>query len=342
MKPPAAKPVPFNPNLVAPMGSLGDDFDGRIPTETSGAPKPPAQAKPRSRQRPVAKVKAPVLAFATVPLVMMAVAILAQPLGQEKRSLLAFAAVLLAVLYLILLNTKFRGARGAWRNYLALALAVPFLAVPEREHLDRPIRQAYLATVQPILHSNSEQLNQTPSSGLAQRRESWALGIRVAHQHMREAGELAGQIIVECSPEKTLLVGANPLISNSPQWAFYDFVPTINFADECTKAFLERRIVMSRARGQDPSSDVPPQLKDRFSPEGKWPYGTHLKGESILIWSPNPDGRMDFSPVREFRTDDPSLAETMILRSYDPTNGMLSSGDLMEVVPLPKPEEIRF
>lgn len=342
MKTPAAQPQPFNPNQVAPMGSLGDDFDGRIPSEVTAAPRPAPRVASRPRQRHSPATKAPVLAFSTVPLGLLAIAVLGQPLGQELRSLLAFLAVLLAIGFLLLLNTKFRGARGSWRNYLALALAVPFLALPEREHLDRPLRQAYLSRIQPMLRTSNKVSARTQPSGLAQRRDAWATDIDSMRHHMRSAGELAGHIILECSAEKTLLVGGNARVSPSPQWAFYEYVPTLNLADDCAKAYLERSIGRSALPGEDLISGVPSQLRDRFSPEGKWPYGVHRKGELVLVWSPGPDGRMDFSPLKEFREDDSALAEVMLLKSYDPTNGMLSSGDLMEVVPLPKPEELGF
>lgn len=340
MKLPVAKPEPFNPSLIAPMGSMGDDFDGRIPSETKAKPNPAVHPRSEPKPKPKTVPKGQVVVFASTPLWAVLTAYFAQPLGQEGRSLLAFAAVLMAVVILILLNTRLRGMRGAWRNYVAIALAVPFLAVSNREPLDRPMRGLYLSRIQPMLRPAKQTRGGIAPSPLQQRRESWASEIDKARHHMQEAAELAGHLVVECEGEKVILVGNQGSVSASPQWGFYQFVPVINVQDDCVQAYLRRHYGTGVLAGDDPVTGTPAPLRDRFSPEGRWLYGTYVKGDWILVWSPGPDGRMDFSPIKEFRVDDENLIGNMALKSYDPTNGMMSSGDLMEAVPLPEPEPL--
>ncbi len=324
------------------MGSLGDDFDGRIPTE--GPAPSPAGATPRPRALPRERPgrKPEVLLFSNLAPTLVVLALLWQTPGHQVRSTMAFAAVLVAACIVLLLHTRFRGMRGAWRNYAAILVAIPFLAIPEREFLDRPLRNFYASTIDPVLHPPGAGPKPSRMDGLAQRREAWAIGIAETRRHMAEVAELAGHIAVECEPDKVIVVGGQAKVSSSPQWAFYEYVPVLRFRDDCVQAYLRRQYGTGVFAGDDPVSKVPAVLRDRFSPEGRWLYGTYVKGETILVWSPGPDGRMDFSPLKEFRADDPRLSELLLLKSYDPTNGMMSSGDLIVVEPLPEPEQLGF
>ena len=69
-----------------------------------------------------------------------------------------------------------------------------------------------------------------------------------------------------------------------------------------------------------------PPVLDPFTGE---PFYVRLEGAAFLILSPGPDGDYDVGPATK---PDPTLAyppDELVLLRYDPTNGTISSGDIL-------------
>lgn len=71
--------------------------------------------------------------------------------------------------------------------------------------------------------------------------------------------------------------------------------------------------------------------RDPFSPGGKLPFSYHTDGPGWIIVSPGPDGVYELDPLRDYdsRTTQPS--ELLLQKSYDPTNGANSRGDVWRI-----------
>ncbi|MBX3730500.1 MAG: type II secretion system protein GspG [Candidatus Sumerlaeia bacterium] len=63
------------------------------------------------------------------------------------------------------------------------------------------------------------------------------------------------------------------------------------------------------------------------------PYIYHASGRGWLLVSPGPDGRFGILPARDFDSSEPQPSPRLIGLTYDPTNGLISSGDIWRVGP---------
>ncbi|MFW6255454.1 MAG: hypothetical protein ACOC54_01435 [Candidatus Sumerlaeota bacterium] len=73
-------------------------------------------------------------------------------------------------------------------------------------------------------------------------------------------------------------------------------------------------------------------LEDPYSFSGSGPYKYYRAGdESWILTSPGPDMVEDIDPVEDFEADVPQPSEIILQKSYDPTNGTDSGGDIWRV-----------
>lgn len=68
--------------------------------------------------------------------------------------------------------------------------------------------------------------------------------------------------------------------------------------------------------------------RDPFSPEGKLPFAYAAKDGGWILFSPAYDGKYDIDPQTDYCGEDwTSAVKRLAPKTYDPTNGLGSSGD---------------
>lgn len=62
-----------------------------------------------------------------------------------------------------------------------------------------------------------------------------------------------------------------------------------------------------------------------------WPFPYARIGESWILISAGPDWSYQIDPARDLNPDDPTDTSNLIAKTYDPTNGVVSTGDIWRV-----------
>jgi general secretion pathway protein G len=70
--------------------------------------------------------------------------------------------------------------------------------------------------------------------------------------------------------------------------------------------------------------------KDPFSPDAGT-YAYYSINDSWVIFSPGPDKKYDITPEKDFIPGDKNTDSRIISKTYDPTNGTISAGDIIRV-----------
>ena len=78
-----------------------------------------------------------------------------------------------------------------------------------------------------------------------------------------------------------------------------------------------------------PIAYIPSLFIDVFSPgkEGL-PYAYYTKGSGWIVFSAGPDNDYDLVPTRDYDSSTSQPSQRLTVKSYDPTNGTISSGDI--------------
>jgi hypothetical protein len=80
-----------------------------------------------------------------------------------------------------------------------------------------------------------------------------------------------------------------------------------------------------------PNAYVVWPFPDRFAPEKDLPFAYHTDGPGWVLFSCGPDRHYDINPVTDYTSKGPQPPVALILKSYDPTNGLVSGGDIWRV-----------
>lgn len=69
----------------------------------------------------------------------------------------------------------------------------------------------------------------------------------------------------------------------------------------------------------------------RSHDRGIVPYSYYVEGNAWILFSAGPDLDYDIHPVSDFEYDGWEPTASLLLKSYDPTNGVASSGDIFRI-----------
>lgn len=85
-----------------------------------------------------------------------------------------------------------------------------------------------------------------------------------------------------------------------------------------------------------PVAYIPDLPVDPFAPHPGAPYAWHTSQDGYILNSPCPNGRYDIDPEQDYAVaSPPGSVVPLIERTYDPTNGLDSFGDMWRVREIP-------
>ena len=80
-----------------------------------------------------------------------------------------------------------------------------------------------------------------------------------------------------------------------------------------------------------PIAYVTSLFPDVTSPDGKLPYAYHADRAGWIVFSPGRDGKYDIDPTKDYDGSTTQPSVRLLQKSYDPTNGLGSAGDVWRI-----------
>ncbi|MCX7044413.1 MAG: hypothetical protein NTX50_02865 [Candidatus Sumerlaeota bacterium] len=71
-----------------------------------------------------------------------------------------------------------------------------------------------------------------------------------------------------------------------------------------------------------------PCIPFRIEKSGQIYFSYYTTGSAYILYCPGYDQRYDIDPIKDFTADTLPTSPSLVLKTYDPTNGLKSAGDI--------------